>query len=307
MNKKNIAIISFLLLALAMVFYMMRPIELGKVENVVGIEVPEPQKEDIKQIVIEKNSPEQKDAIIRVEQKSNLSAEEKKAELKKIMLELSKFDDKCVESDKKQFPDDRLIDINDPFYSKPEMVIQKMHDGVWENMNRPISREARELMKDIINQDPQADTAELYAQLNAIEICRPARTMTYVETVYEAYKSHKWNDKIRQEILFVTYSMFEFVIKKEFSTPNLLLMLSMMRTMSENGVIAKESLDDINRLFTRVVDQEKYFRDTLRDGKSSEEKVSTFREDFQIKDELGQEVINLMREYRRRYAPDFAE
>ena len=77
--------------------------------------------------------------------------------------------------------------------------------------------------------------------------------------------------------------------------------------MSENGVISKENLEDINRIFIRVVDQEKYFRDTLRDGKSAEEKVSTFKEDFQVKDEMGQEIVNLMREYRRRYAPDFAE
>jgi len=307
MNKKNIAIISFLVVALAMVFYMMRPIELSQAPSQKVVNQEKPEVEVIKQIVIEKNSPDQKEAIIKVEQKSSLTSDQKKSELQKMMLELTKFDDRCVESDKKQFPDDRLIDVNDPFYTKPEMVIQKMHDGVWENMNRPISREARELMKEIVNQDPQVDTAELYAQLNAIEICRPARTMTYVETVFEAFKHHKWNDKIRQEILFVTYSMFEFVIKKEFSTPNLLLMLSMMRTMSENGVIPKENLEDINRIFTRVVDQEKYFRDTLRDGKSAEEKVSTFKEDFQVKDEMGQEIVNLMREYRRRYAPDFAE
>lgn len=258
-------------------------------------------------IIIDKKDFAQKDAVIRVEKQESKSSSQKQLELKKILSELPQFDEECVAGDKQHFPDDRLIDVNDKFYSNPERVIQKMHDSVWGNLNRPISQEGRQLLKEIVHEDPSLNPDEVYNQINNLEICRPARTMTYLETVYEAYAHRKWNDKVRQELVFVTYSMFEFVIKKEYSTPNLLLMLNLMRSMAENGVIGKEALDEVNRMFTRVVDQEKYLRDGLRDGKNKTDKLNMIKEDLQIKDDVGEEIMTFIRDYRRRFAPDFSE
>ncbi|GAB4016404.1 MAG: hypothetical protein Fur0010_16160 [Bdellovibrio sp.] len=309
MNKKVTAIVSFVLLFGVLIWYFTRPVEISSpplLEATTSEKLQKPE-EVTKTIVIDKKSFAQKDAIIRVEQKNNGDLDSKKAELKKIMAELTRYEEECVASDKQQFPDDRLIDVNDKFYNSTERVIQKLHDSVWGNLNRPISQEARELIKEIAQIDNDADPDEIYAQINALEICRPARTLTFVETVFEAYAHYKWSDKVRQELLFVTYSMFEFVIKKEFSTQNMLLMINLLRSMAENGIIGKEALEEVNRLFTRVVDQEKYLRDVMREGKTRPEKLAILREDLQIKDELGEEILNFARDIRRRFAPDFNE
>ena len=231
--------------------------------------------------------------------------EELKREWSEIKLDIDRRKVKCEKAADKLFSNKNLIDVNDDFYKNPNQVLEKLHDTFSKTLRRQASVEGYAVLNEMITKDLSFDPKEVFDSLKSLDICRPSKSMNYLETVFEAVRKNKYSPKIKQEIFYITQSMLESTVREQYDAPNLMAMIGFIKMMAENEVLPRDVLPEVQLYYQKLIEQEKSFRTEFQENASIEQNRMALREDFLRKKDIGLELKEYLRELKSKYAPDF--
>lgn len=231
--------------------------------------------------------------------------EELNKEWSEIKQDIDRRKEKCEEAAEKLFSNNNLIDVNDEFYKKPNRVLEKLHDTFSKTLRRQAAVEGYGVINEMITKDLNFDPKAVFDSLGELDICRPNKSMNYLETVFEAVRKNKYSSKVKQEIFYITQSMLESTVRDQYDAPNLMAMIGFVKMMAENEVLPKEVLPEVQRYYRKLIEQEKTFRREFQENANVEQNRIALKEDFLRKKDIGLELKEYLRELKSKHAPDF--
>lgn len=226
-------------------------------------------------------------------------------ELEEIKTELPSRDRECEKELDKLLPSNVFIDPNDPYWKNTGAIIEKLHDIYKKTMEREVSREGHQRLEKLAREESLDDPIKTYQMMKELDICRHERSLNFIETAFEAHKAQKWNDSVRQEVVYVVLTMMDQMLKEHYQVENLTYTLGTMRLMIQNNLIPNDFMGDINSLYQRTLDQERIFRRSFNPSNTKQQNLRALREDFAEKRIIGEMIRDLMKSALRNAAPDF--
>ncbi len=217
------------------------------------------------------------------------------------LLRIQARDKKCLLSAKKLIDKELIVDVNNNFFKKPQKVLDHLWDVYTETLLRI---DAEVVFRDFSQtlQSHDVDPQWAYDYLSQLEICRPADSLQFIESVFEACQTHKWGRKSRQELIFLTLGLVENSMGTIYTSENLNFSFGIIYMLMDYDILPKSLQVDVQAMDQRLKELDGDFASAFNKEEGKIENLALLREDLLLKEEISLEFLELVKAYRREYA-----
>lgn len=196
----------------------------------------------------------------------------------------------CLKALNDTIEGDDYIDINAEMYNDVELIKQKFSTVLNEAMLRPEADELFSTVYKAVESDPKVDPRLLFARLERIDICREAKSLNFIDTVFEAYRLKNWPKSVGLEILTEVTTVIKDSLSKNKSVENLLYFTNALLIMSDNGLVPATYTTELEDLSRRINENHSMFKEVFDDRQSRESNFISLSDYLRKNDELSIEV-----------------
>ncbi|GEM_PF-3979445 len=196
----------------------------------------------------------------------------------------------CLKVLNETIESDEYIDINTEMYNDIELIKEKFSTVLNEAMLRPEADELFSTVYKAVESDPKVDPRLLFARLERIDICRDAKSLNFIDTVFEAYRLKNWPRSVGIEILTDVTTVIKSTLEKNKSVENLLYFTNALLIMSDNGLVPANYTSELEDLSRRINENHSMFKEVFGNQQTREDNFITLSDYLRKNEELSIEL-----------------